>query len=763
MKIEQFLHEIEVNSSYRQQMIFKTTIPARSANYGTLDFELEPELNDWLESNQLSLYSHQAAALNAIHRGKNVVITTPTASGKTLIFSLFIANTIARKRAVTALFLYPMKALANDQLKKLEELNEILKGRLRPYIYDGDTPSEQRPRIRNYAHVIISNPYALHQYLDWHHKWDRFFRNLRFIVIDEAHQYRGVFGSNVAQLLRRLNRIIDHYGSTPQYILSSATINNPKEFVTKLIGQSVEIISDDGAEYGAKHLVLWNPPFIDRFKLKKRSPHQETRDLLFQHLKMNYQTLCFTLSRRMAELISMWTKQDLRNLDLDYNKVMSYRAGYRPLERREIENKLRNREIQAVVSTNALEVGIDIGNLDAVILSGFPGTIISTWQQIGRVGRTLRPSLATLVLFEDPLQQFLGKHPDYFLGKNPENAIIDLKNPYILKGHILCAAAEIPLTIDEIQQIWGEDGKNIAQELREENLVKIVPAGLTSSSPRRPASVVSLNTAFMDSIEVLVQRKILETMSIPQAYREAHEGAILIHQGETYFVESLNLSKKKAFVSPIEVDYYTEAMSVSEVTILKTLTSKDLGFPLFFGEVKVTEIYHSYRKKSFDEVLEILPLDLPTLEFQTKALWIEIPQEIVKRIRDDTLDFPGGIHAMEHATIALSPMYAMCDRWDIGGTSYPSYPVDGKAKVFIYDGFPGGIGISEQLFDKCDILLKNVLDLIKDCECQNGCPSCVQSPKCGNDNFPLDKSVATKLLEALLNNLYDNFPPKILE
>ncbi len=750
MKIEEFLNDIEAHSSYRRQMIFKTTIPAKTANFGNLDFELEPELTDWLEQNQLKLFSHQAEALNTIHKGKNVVITTPTASGKTLIFSLSVANAVARKRAVTALFLYPTKALANDQLKKLEEFNEVLNGRLRPYIYDGDTPTKQRPQIRNLAHAVISNPYALHQYLDWHQKWDRFFRNLRFIVIDEAHQYRGVFGSNVAQLLRRLNRIINHYGSIPQYILSSATINNPKEFITKLIGKPVEIIRNDGAEYGKKHLILWNPPYVDRYKLRKRSPHQETRDLLLQHLKADYQTLCFTLSRRMAELVSMWVKQDLKNHRLDHDQVKSYRAGYRPLERREIENKLRNREIQAVVSTNALEVGIDIGNLDAVLLSGFPGTIISTWQQIGRVGRTLRPSLATLILFEDPLQQFLGKHPDYFLEKNPENAIIDLANPYILKGHILCATAELPLTLNEIQQIWGDQGKEIVQELKQEELVKIVPAGLTSSSPKRPASVISLNSAFTEIIEVLVQGNLLETMSITQAYREAHEGAILIHQGETYLVETLNLRKKKAVASPIEVDYYTDALSTSEVTVLKTLLNKDIGFPLFFGEVKVTELYHSYRKKTFDEVLEILPLDLPSLEFKTKALWIEIPHEIVDRIQQDALDFPGGIHAMEHATIALSPIYAMCDRWDIGGTSYPSFPVDGKAKVFIYDGFPGGIGISEQLFEKCDILLKNVLDLIKECECNDGCPSCVQSPKCGNENFPLDKYVAISILEELL-------------
>ncbi|MHA2291555.1 MAG: DEAD/DEAH box helicase [Candidatus Hodarchaeales archaeon] len=750
MTIEEFLHNIEGHSSYKKQIIFQTKIPPKSAKFGTLDFKLEPELTNWLKKNELNFYLHQATALNSIHAGKNVVITTPTASGKTLIFSLAVANAIARRRAVTALFLYPTKALANDQLKKLNELNEVLNGKLRPHIYDGDTPSELRPGIRNFAHVIISNPYALHMYLDWHTKWDRFFRNLRFIIIDEAHQYRGVFGSNVAQLIRRLSRILDYYGARPQFILSSATINNPKEFAVKLIGNDLEIIKDDGAEYGTKHLVLWNPPFIDKFKQKKRSPHQETRDLLVKHIQTNFQTLCFTLSRRMSELIALWAKQDLSVQDLGSSLIMSYRAGYRPLERREIEKKLREREIQAVVSTNALEVGIDIGNLDAVILSGFPGTIISTWQQIGRVGRTQQPSLATLVLFEDPLQQFLGKNPEYFLKKSPENAIIDLQNPYILKGHILCAAAEIPLTLIEIQQIWGEEGKKIVKELQMEKLVKIVPAGVISSSNTRPASIVSLNAAVTDTIEVLAKGALLETMSIPQAYREAHEGAILIHQGETFHVENLNLSKMKAFTSPIKVDYYTEALSISDVTILKLLKTNDIGFTLFFGEVKVTEIYHSYRKKTYDEVLEIVPLNLPHLEFNTKALWIEIPEEIVSRIQQDTLDFPGGIHAIEHATIALSPLYAMCDRWDIGGVSYPKYPSKDTALIFIYDGFPGGIGITEQLFDKCNNLLLDVLVLIKGCECEDGCPSCVQSPKCGNDNFPLDKKVAIRIMEELL-------------
>ncbi|MHA1214767.1 MAG: DEAD/DEAH box helicase [Candidatus Hodarchaeales archaeon] len=751
MDFEKFLANIKRQPFYKNQIIFKTTIPAKKPVYGELNFELQEPLQTWLDESKIKLYSHQAKALNLINSGKNVIITTPTASGKTLIFSLAVANAIAKKRRKTGLFLYPTKALANDQLTKLNELNEVLNGRLRPYIYDGDTPTEQRPRIRENARIIISNPYAWHQYLDWHHKWDRFLRNLSYIIIDEAHTYRGVFGSNVAQLIRRLNRILEYYNARPQYILSSATINNPETFAEKLIGKPVEIVSEDGAEYGEKNIVLWNPPYIDRYKVKRRSPHQETRNLLKFHLQHDIQTLTFTLSRKMAELVALWTKKDLQQDELDYIEVMAYRAGYRPSERREIERKLREHLIQGVVSTNALEVGIDIGDLDAVILSGFPGTIISTWQQMGRVGRTLKPSMATLILFEDAMQQFLGRNPDYFMNKNPENAIIDLENPYILKGHILCASKELPLDLAEIKKIWGEIGMQIVQELRKEQLVRIVPAGVTCISKKRPAFIVNLNSAFTDTIEVIANGSVLETLSIPQTYREAHEGAILIHQGETYLVERIDWKNGKAFASQMDVDYYTEALSTSEVKVLEVIKSGNLAFPLYYGSVKVNETYHSYKIKTYDEVLDIKPIDLPPLEFETKALWFEIPEHIVDYILDEELDLPGGIHALEHATIALSPMYAMCDRWDIGGTSYSIYPDDKKTKIFIYDGFPGGIGISEQLYEKFSDLLSGVLKLITECQCQNGCPSCIQSPKCGNDNFPLDKKMAILLLQKILN------------
>ncbi len=747
--ISEFIEQIKSKSTYKNQIIFQKTIPAKNPQFGSLSFEIAPELEKWLSDNGWKLYTHQAEALNEIHTGKNIVVTTPTASGKTLIFSLAVAQAITKRINTTALFLYPMKALANDQLKKMEDLNAVLDGKLRPFIYDGDTPSERRPAIRNTAKVIISNPYAFHRYLDWHSKWERFFRNLRFIVIDEAHTYRGVFGSNVAQLIRRLQRICEFYRSQPQYILSSATINNPQDFTERLIGNSVHIITNDGSQQGSKELVIWNPPYIDQFQLRRRSPHQETRDLFLSHLKEHYQTLCFTLSRKMSEIIAVWARQDLEQQGLDPEQVMTYRAGYRPLERRRIESQLRNREITAVVSTNALEVGIDIGNLDAVILSGFPGTIISTWQQIGRVGRTMRSSLASLILFEDAYQQFLGRHPEYFLEKTPENAIIDLTNKYIVKGHILCAAAELPIKKAEISKIWGANGLKAVKELLKSELVKLVPAGIVPKTIKHPSQQVSLNSAFSDSIDIIVGEKLLETMTTAQAYREAHEGAILFHQGEKYLVESIDWEKGKAVASHHRVDFYTEAISTSDVEIISQEKERNLGYPLTFGEVKVTEYYFAYRKMTYDEVIDIIPLDLPPLEFNTRAVWLQIPSTIVESIKSEKRDFAGGIHALEHATIALSPLFALCDRWDIGGTSYPSFPADGTSKVFIYDAFPGGIGIAERLFEKWEDLLVNVIQLIQECPCNEGCPSCIQSPKCGNENSPLSKEVALIILKGL--------------
>ena len=444
--IDEFIQSIKHMRSYKKQIVNIEEIPFQEASYGELEKPLSPSLQSCLVNREIKLYSHQADAINKARQGKNVVIVTPTASGKTLAFNIPVFEALTNDKKATALYIYPTKALTNDQLKVLRDLERDTGVKALANVYDGDTPQYQRASIRENSRIILSNPYGLHQYLPWHYKWRSFLQNLKFIVIDEAHVYRGVFGSNVAMLLRRLLRICNYYQANPQIIISSATIANPEEHAKKLTGKDFEIISNDGAPRGKKLFVFWNPPFIDATNTIRRSTHQETKDLLTLHIIKNLQTLCFTTSRQMAELITRWTKEELQRKSPKLSTaVTAYRAGYLPQERRDIENRLKTKNLIGVVSTNALELGIDIGSLDSVIISGYPGTIISTWQQAGRAGRTNADSLVTLVAFQNPLDQYFMKHPQDFFGRPHEQAIIDLHNRYISLGHIMCAASELPI------------------------------------------------------------------------------------------------------------------------------------------------------------------------------------------------------------------------------------------------------------------------------------------------------------------------------
>jgi DEAD/DEAH box helicase domain-containing protein len=708
-----------------------------------------------LSEKGFQLYSHQAEAIDHLLQGESVIVTTPTASGKSIIFWTPILDALLQDQNTSALLLYPTKALANDQLMRIKEFEKSLMLKSHAAIYDGDTPSNQRAKIRSQSRIILSNPYAIHQYLDWHPKWDRFLRTLRFIVVDEAHTYRGVFGSHCAQLFRRLRRLCQRYGSNPQFILSSATVANAEELATRLVGKTFCVISDDGSPQGPRSYAFWNPPFIDSQRILRRSPHQETRNLLGAHILANLQTLCFTSSRRMAELIALWSSQDLKEANMDSNLVAAYRAGYLPKQRRLLEKQLRNREVMAMVSTNALEVGIDVGSLDAVVISGFPGTIISARQQAGRAGRGRDEALCTLVFFEDPLNQYYAQHPQAFFGKPPEHAIVDLENPYILAGHLLCATAEAPLTNIELRQYWPKHALQILQELQRQSIVKNTPRGWIFSGEGRPANVVELSGAFGETVEVLSNGSLLETLTIPQAYREAHTGAVLLHQGETYIVEELDLANRVAHVQKKDIDHYTEALKRTAVQILGIKQEKEKGFPLKAGKVKVTEKFYAYRTKTFDEVIDFVNLDLPPLEFETVAIWFELPEDLRTHILEQGRDLAGGLHAAEHALIAMTPMIAMCDRWDIGGFSTVSFGESQKASIFIYDAFPGGIGIAEKSFERFETLVTITQQLIQDCPCVGGCPSCIQSPKCGNQNEPLDKQIALLILKEILWRLKD--------
>jgi DEAD/DEAH box helicase domain-containing protein len=756
MEMEKYIRYLKSVKGYKQQIVHVEEIPAREACYGELEKPLPKCIQDYLTRREIKLYSHQACAINKARQGKNVVIVTPTASGKTLSFNVPVFEALCADEAATALYLYPTKALTNDQLKVLRELEKETGVEAFPNVYDGDTPANQRSNIREGSRIILSNPYGLHKYLPWHYKWRKFFQNLKFIVIDEGHVYRGVFGSNVAMLIRRLLRICENYGSEPQIIISSATIANPEEHARKLTGNEFEVVTNDGSAKGKKYFLFWNPPFTDALRAIRRSTHQETKDLFVLSLSENLQTLCFTVSRQMAELIVRWTREDLkrkRALPGLAESVTAYRAGYLPEERRAIENRLRTKSLVGVVSTNALELGIDIGSLDSVIISGYPGTVISTWQQAGRAGRTTADSLVTLVAFQNPLDQYFMKHPKAFFGRPHEQAIIDLHNQYISLGHIMCAAAELPIKDGDHKYFPDVLGARLAA-LEKEKLVRKTAAGWVYCGIARPADVVNLNNISNKIVTVLCGGHVLETLELTKAYEEAHEGAVLLHQGETYVVEELNLKTLIATVTKKDVSYNTEPRKTVDIDIKKRFEEKDDGFQVGLGEVQVTERYHQFVVKNNEVILGVEPLNLPPLTFKTVGMWFTIPEEVQNEIQHKwQLDFAGGLHAVEHAMIAMAPLYAMCDRWDIGGVSTPMHPDTEQPTIFIYDGFEGGIGISETLYAMIEKLFNATLQLITNCECTDGCPSCIYSPKCGNENKPLDKRAAKIILKWLLKKV----------
>jgi DEAD/DEAH box helicase domain-containing protein len=750
--IEEFIKSIKRMQSYKKQIVNVEEISAQEASFGELEKPLPENLQTCILNRNIKLYSHQAQAINLARQGKNVVIATPTASGKTLAFNIPVLEALTNDKKATALYLYPTKALTNDQLRVLRELEKDTGIKADANVYDGDTPQHQRASIRENSRIILTNPYGLHQYLPWHYKWRSFLQNLKFIVIDEAHVYRGVFGSNVAMLLRRLLRVCSFYHANPQIILSSATIANPKEHAKKLTGKEFEIVLLDGAPRRKKSFIFWNPPFIDTTNTIRRSTHQETKDLLTLNIQKNLQTLCFTTSRQMAELITRWTKEELaRKSPKLSNAVTAYRAGYLPQERRDIENRLKTKKLIGVVSTNALELGIDIGSLDSVIISGYPGTVISTWQQAGRAGRGTSDSLVTLVAFQNPLDQYFMKHPDDFFGRPHEQAIIDLHNRYISLGHIMCASSELPIT-EADKQFFPELLSESIRALEQESLVRKTPRGWVYSGTARTTEVVNLESISHQTVIVTCNGNLLETLTLNKAYEEVHTGAVLLHQGETYISEELDLEELTAKVRQENVNYYTEALKDVDVAIKRTFEEKQNGVKVGLGELSITENYHTYVTKSYDELIKRQPLHLPPLLFSTVGTWFIIPDEIREEIEEQELDFAGGLHAVEHAMIAMSPIFAMCDRWDIGGLSTPLHPDTEEPTIFIYDGFEGGIGISETLYADIKPLWEKTLQLIDTCECKDGCPSCIYSPKCGNENQPLDKKAASIILKQLLKH-----------
>jgi DEAD/DEAH box helicase domain-containing protein len=749
MPLADFLALLGEQPTYRQRVAHIETFEERAPEYGTLTENLPEELSSYLERKEIRLYQHQCHAIDRIRSGEDLIITTPTASGKTLAFALPLFEAFIKDPEARALALYPTKALANDQYRSFLELEKYAGVPVHTAIYDGDTPHGNRSGIRERSRLILSNPYELHQVLPWHLRWRSFFAHLRFIVIDEAHRYRGVFGSHVALLLRRLCRIARYYGADPRFVLSTATLANPLEFGKRLTGRPVALVAGNTAPGGRKHFVLYNP-FFDG--IGERSTHQETKDLLVSCAKEDLITLCFTVSRKTAELVALWAKDDLRRVSARLSdEVTAYRAGYLPEERRAIENRLKNGELRTVVSTNALELGIDIGALDAVIISGYPGTMMSTWQQAGRAGRSRNDSVAILVGFQNPLDQFFMRHPEHFFGQPHEHAILDTANLYIMSGQVLCAASEIPL--DEIKDgaLFGGGFGEILRELGAHHLLRKTPRGWIYTGKGRAVEAVQLDSISTDTFRVMCSGRLLETMDRPHAYREAHPGAILLHQGESYLVKEMDLESKVIRVTETDVDYYTQTMQQVDLTVKDRERFQDAGgIMLSYGDVEVSERFTAYKVKRFDTVIDVVPLDLPLLFFPTKALWFTVPQVIEEKVRAKGLDFAGGLHAVEHALISLMPFHVICDRWDIGGMSSPAYGEDCVPAIFIYDGYEGGIGLAEKGYTIFPELIALALLLVRECPCDEGCPACVYSPKCGNDNQPMDKEAAIVILNELL-------------
>jgi len=747
--LQKVINNLEKNPTFKRKVEHIETLNERKAQYGHVK-DLPESIQKYLLDSHIKLYKHQVEATQLIREGENVLITTPTASGKTLAFNLAIIENLSKDEDATALYIYPAKALANDQLNVLKHMESSCNLDFEPNIYDGDTPKNIRPWIKENSRLILTNPYMLHLILGWHHQWSRFYKNLKYVVIDEAHHYRGVFGSNVAFLIRRLRRICSHYGSYPQFILSSATLANPEEFSRNLVGKTFQEVNQDTSPSGRKHFVLYNP-FA---KWGDLSTHQETKNL-FQLMVLNdLQTLCFTISRKMAEIIAMWTKRELNETRPDLvDRITAYRSGYLAEERRKIEKGLKTGNLVGVTCTNALELGVDIGSLDCVIISGYPGTMISTWQQAGRAGRAENESLVVMVAFENALDQYLMKHPEFLFHKSHENAVIDLQNKKITRGHLLCAIKELPLTVDDFEKYFEADFDAL-EAIRREKMIKEALTGLTFIGLKDPAREINLDQISSDNFKVFHNKHVMETMDRQHAYSEAHEGAVLINQGETYIVDKFNLDKRRINVKKMDVDYHTQALRNVDVSIEKEISTRKTGkFSVSFGEVKVTQDFYKYKQMLYGKTLSTHELDLPPLRYHTRGLWFTIPGVVadsLENIIPKKDAYAGSLHGAEHALISMFPLLVLCDRFDIGGLSTNYHPQTGKATIFIYDAYEGGIGLAEKAVEVMEKLVEVTRDMVKSCQCRKGCPTCIYSPKCGNDNKPLHKKGTIFILEAMM-------------
>lgn len=714
------------------------------------------------------LYTHQTEAADHVRAGRHIVVATPTASGKTMTYNLPVMEHCLADPEARALYLFPLKALAQDQLKGFNRLAMLLPEERRPTaaIYDGDTTPHFRKKIRNSPpNVVMSNPEMMHlSMLPYHASWAEFLSGLTHIVVDEVHTYRGIMGSHMAMVFRRLLRLCEYYGSKPTFIFCSATIGNPVELCSMLTGLEVHPVLESGAAQGGRHMVFLNPD---------GSPAQAAIQLLQAALARKLRTIVYCQSRKLTELIALWaTKRSGRFRD----QISAYRAGFLPEERRDIEQRMTNGDLLAVISTSALELGIDIGGLDVCIMVGYPGSVMATQQRGGRVGRAKQDSVVVLVAQEDALDQYFMRNPDNFFSRPPESAMLNPYNPVVMDRQLVCAAAELTLRRNEPflkeQEVAARVEKLVAhgqlytvKNDRPGHLSEIV-------SPRkRPHRDVDLRGAGQSlHIEdnTLGQEKapVIGTIDEQRAYREAHSGAVYMHRGVTYVVTELDLDAKIVHTQKQRVGYYTKPRGNKYTEIMEVLGQKAcFGTRVYFGRLTVTEQISGYEKRSVrgGKLLGVTPLHLPPFIFETEGLWFEIDHGIRRRCEEEFLHFMGGIHAFEHAAIGMLPLLVMTDRNDLGGISTPMHTQMEGPAVFIYDGMPGGAGLTRQAFEKADELVSTTLRTVEMCECELGCPSCVHSPKCGSGNRPIDKRAAQFIMEAIINGDPKSIKPKEID
>ena len=742
--ITEYIQALKRSEALGSQVIYDRMLPAAAPRTKPLVHRLaEPVRRILAASGIPALYEHQADAVDAVLDGHDVVVATPTASGKTLSYHLPFLQRLAEDPETTSLYVFPLKALANDQLRVLSEWTSADAG-LAPRVetYDGDTPAPKRKAIRETPpNILLTNPEMIHlSLLPYHHLWKKFFEHLKLIVIDEVHTYRGILGSHMAWVIRRLMRVAAHYDASPSLVCCSATIDDPARFCTRLTGRKMTAITESGAGQGNRYLVFLDPVV---------GMSQAAILLMKAALHRGLRTIVYAQSREMTERIAMWASQRSGKYR---HRISAYRAGFLPEERREIEAKLCSGELLAVVSTSALELGIDIGYLDLCILVGYPGTVVSLWQRAGRVGRSGQDSAIVLIGGDNALDQYFLRNPQDLLERRPEAAVVNPLNTVILEKHLLCAAAELDLRADE--PLWTPEAVQSALRNLEADgrLLKSADGGSWITAARNPHREVDLRGTGINWL-IRNERRIVGTIDGFRVYRETHPGAVYMHRGKSHVVERLDPENRDVWVTEKDVGYYTRPHTHKETEILAVeaeLTRR--GIQAFRGRLRVTDQVIGYEKwrHSPHRRIEVLPLELPPLTFETEGLWFVIPEDIQQAAEKQLLHFMGGIHAIEHAAIGLFPLLVMTDRNDLGGISTTHHPHVGKAAVFIYDSVPGGAGLTAQAFDRIEELIDYVRKQIASCPCENGCPSCVHSPKCGSGNRPIDKASALFIVKKLL-------------